>query len=66
MTDNNTTFEDAIVQLMELAHKEENSINNDEELSDSDKQTILSMLSGYKKALQDILSVCSPTDDGEL
>ena len=64
MTSEQITFEQAVEQLMALADKEQEVISNgDSDLPDSDKSFALAMLVGYKKALQDILSVCSPQEE---
>lgn len=62
---NTPSFEEAIQALMEMTHAEEESINQDDELDDDQKQQLNLVLVGYRKGLQDILAVCTPREEGD-
>lgn len=55
----NTTFEDAINSLLALADKEEQSIIGDDSIDDDEKAVVSVLLSGYRKALSDLVRVLS-------
>lgn len=51
---NDKTFEQTIEDLLALADREEQSIQEDTEIDPSEKQVFKILLQGYRKALNDL------------